>query len=99
MMTFAELSEIIHKLEEPFPAEDHKERPLKGGDRWFYIPWQKIRERLDQVCVWQDFYSDFTYSPDGQRCIVTCTIFHRRIQAPGHWQCSPCGTVEHRERL
>lgn len=74
MMTFAELSEIIRKLEEPFPAEDHKERPLKGGDRWFYIPWQKIRERLDQVCVWQDFYSDFTYSPDGQRCIVTCTI-------------------------
>ena len=72
MMTHEELLEITQKLDQPFAPEDYKERPLPGGDRWLYVSWQKYRERLDSVCVWEDSYSDFSYPDD--RCVVTCTI-------------------------
>ncbi|MFP5273786.1 hypothetical protein [Coleofasciculus sp.] len=49
-MTHQEILDLIEKLDQPFPPEDYKERPLPGGDRWFYVPWQKYRERLDAVC-------------------------------------------------
>jgi hypothetical protein len=71
-MTHQEILDLIEKLDQPFPPEDYKERPLPGGDRWFYVPWQKYRERLDAVCIWQDSYSNFSYP--GDRCVVICTI-------------------------
>jgi hypothetical protein len=65
--------EIIEQLKQPFPVAAHKERKLPGGGRWFYIPWQAIRDRLDEVCPeWEVSYS----APGqlGEYCYITCTI-------------------------
>lgn len=74
------ISEIITQLKKPFPASAHKERELPGGDRWFYIPWQLIRERLDEVYPeWEIFYSDPVYVGDitnekTHLCSIRCGI-------------------------
>lgn len=53
------LKEILVELKKPFPSADHKERKLPGGGKWFFIPWQRIRERLDEVYPgWSASYSD-----------------------------------------
>lgn len=53
------IKETIVELKKPFPAADHKERVLPGNGRWFYLPWQRIRDRLDEICPdWQATYSD-----------------------------------------
>jgi Rad52/22 family double-strand break repair protein len=75
-----DIREIIAELKKPFPASAHKERKLPGGDRWFYIPWQLIRERLDEVYPeWEVFYSDPVYLGDVTNekthlCSVRCGI-------------------------
>jgi hypothetical protein len=57
-----------------FPAEEHLERKLPGGGRLFYIPWQQIRERLDQACPdWSCEYSDPMKLPDGET-VIRCKI-------------------------
>ncbi len=48
-----ELSEILPKLQARFPIEAHRERDLPGGGTWYYIPWQAIRDRLNEVCPGQ----------------------------------------------
>lgn len=69
----SETQEIIAKLKAHFPADIHRERDLPGGGKWFYVPWQAIRERLDEVCPdWQVAYSQPAYL--GAFCTVTCTI-------------------------
>lgn len=45
-----ELSEILPALTEWLPAENHKERTIKGGSKWFYLPFQAIVARLNEVC-------------------------------------------------
>lgn len=45
-----ELSEILPQLQDWFPAEDHKERVIKGGGKWFYLPHQAVRDRLNELC-------------------------------------------------
>jgi hypothetical protein len=40
----------LAQLREPFPPAAHVERALPGGGKWFYIPWQQIRERIEEVC-------------------------------------------------
>ena len=45
-----QLQEILPKLTAWFPPEDHKERKLPGGGRWFYIPHQAITRHLNEVC-------------------------------------------------
>lgn len=53
------LAEISPKLKEWFSPEDHEERKLPGGGKWFFVPWQRIRDRLDNVCPdWAASYSD-----------------------------------------
>lgn len=55
----ATLSEISPKLKAWFAPEDHEERKLPGGGKWFFVPWQRIRDRLDEVCPdWESSYSD-----------------------------------------
>lgn len=48
-----ELSEILPKLQERFPIEAHRKRDLPGGGTWYYVPWQAIRARLNEVCPGQ----------------------------------------------
>lgn len=64
---------IITQLKAWFPPDAHKERDLPGGKKWFYIPWQLIRERFDEVCPdWEVSYSAPSYL--GDYCAITCTI-------------------------
>lgn len=44
------LKEILPKLQEWFAPEEHKERKLPGGGRWFFVPHQTITQRLNAVC-------------------------------------------------
>ena len=81
----SEFVEILAALKQPFKPEQHIERKLPGGGRWFFIPWQDIRERLDEVypqwsCVW----SEPCYI--GDYCHISCTITIAGVsrQAPGN---------------
>jgi hypothetical protein len=66
--------ETITALKAPFPPEDHKERKLPGGGRWFFIPWQIIRARLNSTCPdWACEYSDPIELPSGET-IIRCRI-------------------------
>jgi hypothetical protein len=68
-----DIRDILTQLKAWFPPEVHKERDLPGGGKWFYIPWQVIRERFDEVCPdWEVSYSPATYL--GDYCTITCTI-------------------------
>ncbi|MFK0733707.1 MAG: Rad52/Rad22 family DNA repair protein [Gloeotrichia echinulata GP01] len=44
------LEEILPQLQEWFAPEEHKDRTLPGGGRWFYVPHQSITQRLNAVC-------------------------------------------------
>jgi hypothetical protein len=68
------LSEVLPRLTERFPPEAHRERDVPGGGRWFYIPWQIIRDRLNQVCPddWEVSYDEPRYLD--KYCYVTCTL-------------------------
>jgi hypothetical protein len=69
----SDIIEILKELKKPFPAADHQERTIPGNSRWFYIPWQKIRERLDRVCPgWEVTYSDPVACED--LVVVRCRI-------------------------
>lgn len=65
--------EIIAQLKKPFSPEQHKDRTLKGGGTWFYIPWQLIRDRIQEVDP--NYIQEFG-SPQylGEYCIVSCTL-------------------------
>ncbi|NEP61393.1 MAG: hypothetical protein F6K31_31320 [Symploca sp. SIO2G7] len=77
-----EIRQIIEALKKPFLAEEHKERTLPGGDRWFYIPWEKYRERLDEVYPeWQVEYSDPVIS--GELIAIRCKITIAGISKEG----------------
>jgi len=66
-------AELQRRLIEPFPPEDHLDRPLPGGNRWFYIKWQKIRSRLHQACPdWEVAYSDPIIA--GDMTVIRCRI-------------------------
>lgn len=65
--------EIIAQLKKPFTPEQHKDRTLKGGGTWFYIPWQLIRDRVSEV---DPNYSQEFGSPQylDKFCYVSCTL-------------------------
>jgi hypothetical protein len=66
-------AELLKALKTPFPPEDHKERSLPGGGRWFYLPWQKIKSRLDQTFPeWQCSFSDPVIT--GELIVIRCRI-------------------------
>lgn len=80
-----QIKEIITQLKAPFPHQCHKDRKLPGGGRWFYVPWQDIRDRLDEVAPeWQVSYSEPGYL--GEYCHISCTITIEGISrsAPGN---------------
>lgn len=52
-------TELLDQLKVPFLASEHQDRILPGGGKWFFIPWQQIRKRLNEVCPdWSVSYSD-----------------------------------------
>jgi hypothetical protein len=68
-----EFNQIIEELKKPFKPHQHEERKIPGGGRWLYVPWQHIRERLDEVypqwsCTWGNPYYLDDY------CFVKCEI-------------------------
>ncbi|MFN6154345.1 MAG: Rad52/Rad22 family DNA repair protein [Dolichospermum sp.] len=80
-----EFQEILLELKKPFRPEQHQERQLPGGGRWFYITWQDIRERLDEVCPeWSCTWTEPIYI--GDYCHISCTITICNVsrQAPGN---------------
>ena len=80
-----EFQEILLELKKPFRPEQHQERQLPGGGRWFYITWQDIRERLDEVYTeWSCTWTEPIYI--GDYCHISCTITICNVsrQAPGN---------------
>ncbi|MDJ0502692.1 MAG: hypothetical protein PX483_17945 [Nostocales cyanobacterium LE14-WE4] len=60
-----EFREILIELKKPFKPEEHEDRPLPGGGKWFYVTWQNVRERLDKVYPeWECWYSEPSYIGD-----------------------------------
>lgn len=79
------IKEILTELKKPFAPQDHIERELPGSGRWFFIPWQRIRERLDEACPdWQVEYSTPVYL--GDHCVINCTLTIAGVSrmAPGN---------------
>jgi hypothetical protein len=68
------LNDILPQLKAWFPPEAHKERDLPGGGSWWFVPWQAIRDRLDEVCPdsWEVRYGEPQYL--GDFCYVSCTL-------------------------
>lgn len=80
-----DIKQIVNELKKPFLPSQHREREIRGGGRWFFVPWQDIRDRLDEVCPeWQVSYSQPGYL--GDYCHITCTITIMGISrsAPGN---------------
>lgn len=65
--------EIIGKLKTPFKPNEHNDRELPGGGTWFYIKWQLIRDRVEEV---DPNYSQSFENPQylDQYCFVACTL-------------------------
>ncbi len=78
---------LITRLKEPFPVAEHKERKLPGGGRWFYIPWQTIRDRLEELFPldWRTTYSDPVVVGDYTviRCQLTILLSQGGITREG----------------
>jgi hypothetical protein len=66
-----ELSEILPKLQDWFLVADHKERQIKGGGRWYYLPHQVIRDRLNEICP-----GEWSTTYDGPHLIDGEPIYH-----------------------
>lgn len=81
-LTREEFEAGLKKLREWFPPDDHEKRETPGSGEWWYIKWQRIRERLDEAfgCLWSDEYTDPVYvhdvdqNPAKSICVVRCTI-------------------------
>lgn len=77
--------EVQPLLKEWFPPDVHVERDLPGGQTWWYVPWQIIRDRLDEVVPdWQVDYTDPVYLEE--LCVIRCriTICGITREAPGN---------------
>jgi hypothetical protein len=68
------LTDILPELTAKFEPAEHKKRRLPGGGTWWFIPWQTIRKRLNEVCPedWTETYSDITFS--NGYCMAICTL-------------------------
>lgn len=68
------LSEILPQLTAKFKPEEHKERDLPGGGKWWFVSWQTIRARLDEVCPddWEVAFSEPQFID--KYCYMTCTL-------------------------
>lgn len=70
------LEDILPKLQEWFAPEEHKERKLPGGGRWFFVPHQTITQRLNTVCPshWHTKVNSTTLTGDYTVIMLELTI-------------------------
>lgn len=86
MLSPEELQEL-RKLQERFkdylPTAAHQVRELPGSQRkWVFLPWQAIRERLDEVAPdWMSDFSNIQYSEKDAICKCGITIMGVRKEA------------------
>lgn len=79
------LSNVLPELQAWFPPDDHKERKVPGGGKWFYLPFSAIRDRLNVICPghWSDKYTLSHREADGDPiylCELTiCGVTHTGI--------------------
>jgi hypothetical protein len=68
------LDDILRQLAAWFPPEAHKERKLPGGSKWFYLPHQAIRDRLNEICP--SDWSDELKGPflSGNETVMICRL-------------------------
>jgi len=67
------LTDLQPQLKAWFPPNAHKERALPGGGKWFFIPWQTIRDRLDEIYPdWTATYSDPIVAAD--YLVIRCRL-------------------------
>jgi hypothetical protein len=68
------LEDILPQLQAWFLPEEHKERDLPGGGRWFFVPHQIITQRLNAVCPgeWSSQYSDPITT--GDYTVIRCEL-------------------------
>lgn len=61
------LEDILSQLTAKFEPEQHKERAVKGGSKWWYVSHTEILDRLNQVCPgeWSTEYTLSHVEPDG----------------------------------
>ncbi|NEP55902.1 MAG: hypothetical protein F6K31_02615 [Symploca sp. SIO2G7] len=67
------LKNLYPQLKAWFPPEAHKLRKLPGGGTWYYVPWQIMRDRLDEIYPdWEIDYTDPIQR--GEQVIVKCHL-------------------------
>lgn len=75
---FMQLTDVLAQLTDWFPVEDHKERTIKGGSKWYYIPHQAIRDRLNEICP-----GEWSTEYEGPHLIDGEPIYHCRLTICG----------------
>lgn len=73
-----QLTDVLSQLTDWFPVEDHKERTIKGGSKWYYIPHQAIRDRLNEICP-----GEWSTTYEGPHLIDGEPIYHCRLTICG----------------
>lgn len=78
-----ELRRIQAELKKPLAPELHEVREIPGGSKkWIFLPWQIIRERLDEVTPeWGIDYSEIQYINNDAICRCGITILGVRKEA------------------
>ncbi len=78
-----ELRALQLQLKQFFPAAKHKVREIPGSPRkWIYLPWQAIRERLDEIAPdWMSDFSEIQYIGNDAICRGAITIMGIRKEA------------------
>lgn len=78
-----ELRAIQRQLKEFFLPAKHKVREIPGSPKkWIYLPWQSIRERLDEIAPdWMSDFSEIQYIGNDAICRGAITILGVRKEA------------------
>jgi len=79
-----QLTELINRLKAPFLPAVHEIRELPGKGNWIFVPWQNVRERLDEVYPeWTVDYSEIKIIDQLAFCKCGLTIANIRKEAYG----------------
>jgi hypothetical protein len=71
-----DFNRLMQELREAFLPSEHKDRVIKGGGTWYYVPWQTILKRLNKVCgyQWEVSWGFPAFDHEANTCVVHCTI-------------------------
>ena len=72
----------LDKLKAPFLPAQHKDCVLPDGGKWLFIPWQLIRNRVEEACPsWSVSYSDPVVV--GDLVVIRCTLTIEGVSREG----------------